>query len=313
MVKTPIMIAHLGRTARFVSAIFWVSAFVSCNAAPRSNLATTDPGGISSEGGRVRLTAPADFFVSPMGSDGADGLTTASPWQTLQHAYDTIKNDYDRAGFVAAIHLADGTYGPVNGKDNVVYCDGYVVGQVADVRFVGNPQHPENVVITVRSNNIFEIMNTRVNIDGLTLTGTGSSVWLLSYFGGRITFAHLIFGPMGSGIHLSAYGGIILSFSDYQITGGAGYHMLSNTPGSRIHVDNKIITLSGTPRFSAAFAVAENLGLISAYGNKFPGTEAKGTRYIVIRNAVIQTSGGADYFPGDAPGSAAAGGVYAGD
>jgi hypothetical protein len=262
---------------------------------------------------RIRLTAPTDFFVSPTGSDQSDGLTRATPWLTLQHAYDTIKNNYDLAGYVVTINLADGTYGPVNGKDNVVYCDGYMVGQVLDVRFMGNPGHPENVIIQGRSNNIFEIMNTRINVDGMTLTGTGSTVGLLSYFGARITFSHLIFGPMGTGIHLSAAGGIIIPFSGYTISGDAGYHMLSNTPGSRIDVGNKIIQIENSPRFSSAFAVAENLGFISAYGDKFPGTPATGTRYIIERNGVIQTSGGPDYFPGDAPGSAATGGIYVGN
>lgn len=263
-----------------------------------------------SKAGRIRLTSDAEFYVSPSGSDQADGLTASTPWQTLQHAYDTIKNNYDLAGNVVVIKLADGTYGPVKGKDNTVVCDGYIVGQVSDVRFVGNPDHPENVVITGRSNNIFEIMNTRVNIDGMTLTGTGSTVGMLSYFGSRITFYHVSFGPMGTGIHLSAYGGIIKAFSDYQITGGAGYHMLSNTPGSRIDIDNKVVTISGALRFTAAFAVAENLALISSYGNKFPGTPVTGTRYIVQSNSVIQVSGGPDHFPGDAVGSAASGGTY---
>ena len=103
------------------------------------------------------------------------------------------------------------------------------MGQVGNVTFLGNSAHPENVVISARSNNIFEIMNTRVHIDGMTLTGTGSTVGLLSYFGARITFTNLIFGPMGTGIQLSAYGGIIIAQSNYRITGGAGYHMLSNT------------------------------------------------------------------------------------
>jgi hypothetical protein len=101
-----------------------------------------------------------------------------------------------------------------------------------------------------------------------------------------------------------------MPFSDYKITGGAGYYMLSNTPGSRIDIDRKIITLSNAPKFSAAFAVAENLAMISANGNTFAGTGATGTRYILRNNAIISTSGDANYFPGNAPGSVATGGQY---
>lgn len=262
---------------------------------------------------RIRLKTATVFYVSPTGSDSADGLTASTPWQTLQHAYDTVKNNYDLAGLQATIQLADGTYGPVNGKDNVVFCDGYVVGQVGNIIFHGNSDHPEKVVITARSNNIFEIMNTRVHVDGVTLTGTGSTVGLLSYFGARITFTNLVFGPMGTGIHLSAFGGIIIAQSDYRITGGAGYHMLANSPGSRIHIDNRTVTISNNPTFSAAFATSENLAMISAYGNKFPGTPATGARYLVNMNSIIQASGGEDHFPGNSAGSAASGGRYVAD
>jgi hypothetical protein len=299
----------MGRSGWTVLRAWWLSIsaiLVGCQAATMP--ASPAPGG-NVEAGRIRLTGPREFFVSPSGSDEADGLTAQTPWQTLQHAYDTVKNQYDLAGYGATFQLEDGTYGPVNGKDNVVFCDGYIVGQVGDVRFVGNPNHPEKVVIEARANNIFEIMNTRVQVDGMTLTGTGSTVGMLSYFGARVTFRDVIFGPMGAGINLSAAGGIIIAFSDYSITGSTGYHMLSNTPGSRIDIDHRKITLVGTPTFSSAFAVAENLGLVSAFGNTFLGA-GKGTRYIVARNGVMQTSGGADYFPGDAAGSTGTGGQY---
>jgi len=259
---------------------------------------------------RIRLTAATDFFVSPTGSDDANGLAASTPWRTLQHAYDVVSQNYDLAGFPVTIRLADGTYGEEAEKDNVVFCDGRILGQVGPIRFTGNSAHPENVIVSVTSNNIFEIIATWAYIDGMTLTGTGSTVGLLSYFDARITFANLIFGPMGEGIHLSASGGIIMPFSDYRITGGAGYHMLSQTPGSRIDIDHKTITLSNTPEFSATFALAQNLAMISANGNTFAGTGATGTRYIVRQNAVIQTSGDACYFPGNAAGSVTTGGQY---
>jgi hypothetical protein len=228
----------------------------------------------------------------------------------LQHAYHIVSQNYDLAGFPATIQLADGTYGEEAGKDNVVFCDGRILGQVGPIRFVGNSVHPERVVIFATSNNIFEIIATWAYVDGMTLTGTGSTVGLLSYFDARITFGNVVFGPMGEGIHLSSAGGIIIPFTNYKITGGAGYHMLSQTPGSRIDIDRKIITLSGTPKFSAAFAVAQNLAMISVNGNTFAGTGATGTRYIVRNNGIISTSGDANYLPGNVAGSVATGGIY---
>lgn len=271
-----------------------------------ANRARTEP----STSSRIRLTGPGQFYVSPAGHDEADGFAAETPWRTLQHAYDTISQNYDLAGFPVTINLADGHYGPVDGKDNVVFLDGRIVGQVGPFRFVGNSKHPEKVVIAARSNNIFEIIATWAYIDGMTLTGTGSTVGLLSYFDARITFTNLAFGSMGEGIHQSAAGGIILAQSDYKISGGAGYHLLSRTPGSRIDIDRRRIELSNSPKFTAAFAVSQDLAMISAYGNTFTGTKATGTRYIARNNGVIRTSGDAQYFPGDAAGNLAAGGIY---
>jgi hypothetical protein len=289
--------------------LFGCGAFRTAATAPSDTAVSSDRPGLYTNS-RIRLTAPSDFFVSPTGSDDANGLTARTPWRTLQHAYNVVSQNYDLAGFPATIRLADGIYAKEAGKDNVVVCDGRIPGQVGPIRFIGNSAHPENVIISATSNNIFEIIATWAYVDGMTLTGTGSTVGLLSYFDARITFANLIFGPMGEGIHLSAFGGIIMPFSDYRITGGAGYHMLSVSPGSRIHIDNKTITLSGTPHFSAAFAVAEDLAMISAHGNTFAGTGATGTRYIARQNAIIETSGDANYFPGNAAGSAASGAQY---
>jgi hypothetical protein len=259
---------------------------------------------------RLRLKKPTTFYVSPIGHDEADGLTAEHPWHTLQHAYDIVSQNYDFAGFPVAIHLADGTYGEEDGKDNVVVCEGQIPGQVGPITFTGNPAHPEKVVIFATSNNIFEIIYTWAHVDGMTLTGTGSTVGMLSYFDARVTFSNVIFGPMGEGIHMSAFGGIIMAYGDYKITGGAGYHMLSQTPGARIHIDRKTVSISGNPKFSAAFAVAQNGAMISVNGNKFEGTGVAGTRFIVRNNGIISTSGDANYFPGDAVGSIATGGLY---
>jgi len=309
------MSKRIGQFVCYGIAMLMINILVGCDAVPTAATAPSD----SAVGGerpalyknsRIRLTGPFDFFVSPTGSDQADGLTAKTPCRTLQHAYDVVSQNYDLAGFPATIHLADGTYAKEAGKDNAVVCDGRIPGQVGPIRFIGNSAHPQNVIISVTSNNIFEIIATWAYVDGMTLTGTGSTVGLLSYFDARITFANVIFGPMGQGIHLSAFGGIIMPVGDYRITGGAGYHMLSESPGSRIHIDNKTITLAGTPHFSAAFAVSEDLAMISAHGNTFAGTGATGTRYIARQNAIIETSGDPNYFPGNAAGSVASGAQY---
>ena len=69
--------------------------------------------------------------------------------------------------------------------------------------------------------------------------------------------------------------------------------------------------VSGTPAFSTAFATATRLGVINVGNITFTGS-ATGTRYDVVLNSVIDTSGGgANFFPGDVAGTTATGGQYA--
>ena len=70
------------------------------------------------------------------------------------------------------------------------------------------------------------------------------------------------------------------------------------------------VTLSGSPAFSGAYAIAQSLAMIELGASTFSGS-ASGARYVVVRNAVLSVSGGgASYLPGSTAGSAGTGGYY---
>ena len=63
--------------------------------------------------------------------------------------------------------------------------------------------------------------------------------------------------------------------------------------------------------FRSAYAYVESAGVYQSYSMTFSGS-ATGSRYTVNLNGAVYTAGaGANYFPGNAAGSAATGGQYA--
>ena len=115
----------------------------------------------------------------------------------MQHAYDSVSQNYDFAGFPVTIRLADGTYGEEAEKTMSFSATGEFWARSGRSGLLETRHDPEKVVIFATSNNIFEIIDTWAYIDGMTLTGTGSTVGLLSYFDARITFANLNLRPDG--------------------------------------------------------------------------------------------------------------------
>lgn len=64
---------------------------------------------ISDVGGRQKLTADTQFYVSVLGSDSNSGSATM-PWRTLQHAMDFIAANLDIAGFTITVNIGAGTF-----------------------------------------------------------------------------------------------------------------------------------------------------------------------------------------------------------
>lgn len=262
--------------------------------------------------GRIRLAGNTTFYVSPSGSDSNNGLTSGTPWLTLQHAYNALQATYDLNGFTATVQLANGTY------TSGVVASGGVVGAsgAASVVFNGNVGSPTSVSVAVSSAGAacysagagaaFTIQNQQ-----LSSTGSGSSNAVAVSPGGVVnvgtgtvfaacTYAHLFCVLQGS---LNITG-------NYSITGGAQAHYSSS---GALQVGGGVtITLVGTPAFSSAFCLTTTLGLVffSATNATFTGS-ATGVRYVVSGNAVVSTNGaGSTYLPGNSAGSTATGGQY---
>ena len=258
---------------------------------------------------RRKLSANLNIYVSTAGSDSNDGQSAGSAFQTLQRAWTYLMQSVDLGGYSATVNIADGSYSAG------VFGLGQPVGWDAgsSIAFVGNTSSPGNVTISVTSGNCFQFNAAFVNINGMTLTATGTGGngnLIVAGIGAQISWSNIVFGS-AAGFQMWAYDGQIqYSSGTYAITGGAVAH-LSVTASGYLQISGPVTaTVTGTPNFSSAFAQAVDPSTIYAPSVTYSGA-ATGLRYSATLNGVINTNGGgASYFPGSTAGSTVTGGQY---
>lgn len=259
-------------------------------------------------GVRDVLSAARAYYVRTDGSDSNDGLTDAAggAFLTLSKALSVIAT-IDFNGYTVTIQLGDGTYSSTTVSVPVT------VGQATASKLViqGNATTPANVVLSHTSGWTGAITagaGTRVLVKNLKLTGNTNTYGLVATAGGYLEYSNIDFGSGGLAHMTATDGGLIRQVGAYAISGGSGIHFYAQLDG-KIFAQSLTITLSGTPAFSNAFALASGLGVIVSQST-FSGS-ATGKRYDATSNALIQTYGaGANYFPGNSAGTTATGGLY---
>lgn len=257
---------------------------------------------------RERLTGNRSYYVRSDGSDSNDGLanTSGGAFLTIQKAIDTVCGDLDLSTYNAYIYVGDAT------RTTGIVLKRYV-SSGGVILIVGNSATPANCVISTTSADCISTNDYAglYSIDGFKLnTTTAGTALLSSGLASYVSLKNMDFGACATA-HISvANNSSVVVDSNYSITGGAPWHFGTFSNGS-VTVSGKTITLTGTPAFGTAFALAQTSSLIVANGNTFSGS-ATGARYNVSLNAVAFTAGGGiNYFPGNSAGSTATGGQYA--
>ncbi len=258
-------------------------------------------------GTRTVFTTNFNYCVDA--ATGSDSNTGFSPncWLTLQHAWDYLNSSTDLAGFSAVVDIHDGLYA-------FFEASGSLVGSLgpSNVVFNGNVGTPANVTIThVSGAAVSASAGAQFTIQGATLVGTGA---LTGYCIVASTGAYVIFSAVDfsqcdfAGIAAVDFGTVISSAS-YTISNGGVAHAVALSSGI-VKIDSTAVTVVGTPAFSDAFAVSDVLGVLHSTSSTF-GAGPTGLRYNASLNGVINTGGGgANYFPGDTPGTTSTGGQY---
>ena len=256
---------------------------------------------------RLRATSNVNLYVSPSGSDTANtGLSTGSPFATLQKAWDVLFAEYDMNGYTATINAANGTYSAG------VVCHNLPPGCDA-VNFVGNPTSPSSCVISASGTGVycFNSSTSYINVNGFEIEASGSyAVGLSASYGGVLNFENIVFGTCTyAHIQQGASGSISSGGNPYTIVGGSNNHALCGFPGYMVLSDSAV-TIVGNPNFSGAFAFATAGGVLDAVGMTFSGS-CTGLNFTVNSNGVIQTNtGNYGFFPGTSQGTPSGGGQY---
>ena len=250
---------------------------------------------------REVLTADRTYYVATTGSDSNDGLTSGTPFLTIQKAISTI-GMIDISIYTVIIQLANGTYTSGVNIGSAWIGSGTVV-------LKGDTAIPSNVTISTTGNTIYVGNQGRLTIQGAKIASSGAS-GIVSFSNSDVTVSTGVEFGVCSFAHMYAVqAGIITNIGiNYTISGDAIAHYLTESNGI-IKFAGQTVTLSGTRAF-AIFASASRMGLIETFGQTYSGT-ATGTRYNISGNSVCFTnSGGASYFPGSVAGSTVTGGQY---
>lgn len=250
-------------------------------------------------GGREVLTTNRTYFVRADGNNANNGLTNnaGGAFLTIQKAIDTAAA-LDMSIYDVTIKVADGSYSGANVLKTFLGSGRIIIE--------GNVTTPANVLINPTGSAFSGTWLGKYVIRGFRLVPSLFAFYILDQ--GVLEYEAIDFGACS--IHVLASGGQITATGNYTISGGASRHWIASGPGARIVCSGKTITITGTPNFTTAFAMAEELGQVRPTANTFSGA-ATGSRYNATSLGLIQTNGaGVNALPGNSAGSTANGGQY---
>jgi hypothetical protein len=258
------------------------------------------------EARRLKLRANTTYYVSATGSDTTGNGAVGRPWRTKQKAYDWIVANVDFGGFTVTIQLVNST----------AYTDGLLIAVAwtggGILKVAGNNATPTNVRTNVTSGDVYEITCSLPGelhiLDQELRTTTGGNC--IDNFGNNVKWGNLVFGAC-AGSHIvdyTSYAGMEC-IGNYTISGNAQSHWTCGA-NAELTIQDKTITLSGTPAFSSAFAVCGDSGVLTATGLTFSGS-ATGARYSLYNNGIfVLGTNSLTYFPGSTTGFREAGSIY---
>ncbi len=251
---------------------------------------------------REVLLANRTYYVRTDGSDSNDGLTNtaAGAFLTYTHALSVIIGSLDIAGFTVTVSIQNTTW-----TDQITFNSSPVGGGILVFDF--NSGSLSTAATSVR-NSI--TLSCYIIVKNVTISSSaGIGVDWEAPFG--VELQNVNWGVCALG-HMQDVGPgsfIFYSTGVETITGNSPSHIRSTGQGVIFYYPTST-TLSGTPVFSTAFTVATTGSYIESAGVVFTGATT-GVRFSVDSNATIFTSaGGANYYPGNAAGTMANGGIY---
>jgi hypothetical protein len=265
---------------------------------------------------RERLMADRIYYVRLDGNDAnvGTGGGTDTAFKTPQHAWDVVCG-LDFNGHKVTINIYPGTYtsGIANGLGMPL---GVGRPDALVIQGIGTTPAETFFNCSLAGIGCFEFgygecAEVKCNIKNLKVAnsgagGSGINVWGP---GSYVMISAIDFGPC-THTHIGVYHGAILtSLHEYlYVSGGATFHWLIQTQG-QIYLDACAYTLTGTPAFSYAWLLANDMANVMAGGMSFTGLASADTKkYMGVRLSNIFAGGAV--FPGGVAGEVQSGAVF---
>ena len=264
------------------------------------------------------LTLDSDLtvYVSPSGDDANDGMSSSSPWATIQKALNYI-GDANLNFNQYTIQLMDGVHDADNnlyipGTLNTVYSDG-TSSYGNYINISGNSSDPSAVTVNNQFN--FFHSNTSLRVDNLILKNDNPDTdGYIFYMDSAETYlevgVNITFSNCDSQHIFADFGSFIIFYNNFTINGSSEEFLwLRNHSRAMFRCDT--VTINNTPSFSY-FLYLQNQALVdlSTKSTSFDGA-ATGSRYYLNFGSQVSVW---DYngtkLPGDAGGSAANNSLY---
>lgn len=293
------------------------------------------------DNGRIVHTGPTTVYVSSTGSDTTGDGTSALPWATPQHAWDTLYRTHDLNCYPATIQAACAAspgytyypglkasgrlFGQCGNFPQLVVGGGkpnFQVGNYAPVTLRGNPAYPTGCFIypnTGEGSAISLSDGASLKVDGWGADTSRSQQDMFQVMGNSLLeVSNLILGNAGMpgntwSNHFSVAWNASLMISGPYTVGGSAFNHMQIGANANMYINNNgdpgipvPITFTGNPHFACTIISDNSWVFIS--GVTFSGAvTAKST--CLYRNGVIETSG-AKNIPGTAGTTDGAGGNF---
>ena len=260
---------------------------------------------------RIELTATLTYYVRTDGNDSNNGLanTSGGAFLTIQHAIN-VASALDNGGYNITIQVADGTYVSATEIDMKSFVgSGLIIIQ-------GNTTTPANCVLSFSGAGSTGFSASGVvgvyQIQGFRLKATNTGTFAISVINfSYINIQNLDFNT-GWSTHISSQlQAAVNIIGNYTISGSANAHM--DNEASIISCYATItVTISGTPAWGYYFTHCGAAGwTYIEHGTVTYSGASTGKRYVADTNGILGTDGGGStYFPGNAAGTTATGGLY---
>lgn len=258
---------------------------------------------------REKLTAARTYYVSTSGSDSNNGLTSGTPFLTIQKAYDTIAQTIDCGGQNILIQCANATYAVGISVNTAWTGGGNITLDLGGGAINGGSTTANIVAITVPLPGALTVQNGSLISNGYTLILHGGTGTLQI---GDITLAGAV--SVGYDMVVAAANADIHFIGNITFGACSGWREIFYAQIGGI-VDlygsfGQTMTMTGNMSWNDSFAYTSSGGAIQAISGartiNLGGFTMTGKRYTVNGGSVINTQGGgANYFPGSIAGGGA--------